>query len=172
MAVTYDSHEAGAVGLAIAMVADSATWRGLQTPAATSTTEGKGRIIESDSSLDATEGQAGTNCLGAAITVAAPLCIVHGDEFPAEERGINTERRNGMITARFYIPTTAGDTAAERQRRARNVLGAIRAEIAARFRTAGYLCSGAASLAGPFLEDDTGAWMNTLVGDVKITYRG
>lgn len=171
MTVTYDSHEAGALDLVIKALADSATWRGLQTPAATTTTEGKGRVVESDGGFEPDEGQEVVNVLGTTIVVGSPLAVVHGDEWQAEERALGVERRTGKVKVRLYLPKTAGDKAPEQHRRARNQAGAIRSEMAARFRTAGYLACGSASLNGPYIEDDTGAWRDVLVCDIDVSYR-
>ncbi|MBA3685240.1 MAG: hypothetical protein H0W72_08370 [Planctomycetes bacterium] len=174
MTVDYTSDEARTIELWIAMLAGSATWKAL-VGAGTAATA-KARILESDGGSNPELDGVATNVLGEQIEITASpflaFALVHADEFPAEERALNCERRTGEIRTRVYCPIVSDDTAPERFRRTRNSAGLIRSECRALFGTTGCLMRGSITLAGPWLPDDTG-WLadSALVFDLITTWR-
>lgn len=170
MPVPYTSDEAKTWELALAMYANSATWQALLGVATVALA--KARIVEWDGGLDYTEGEAVVNCLGDPIVAVAPLLALTSIDFPTEQRALDSERRSGEFTARFYLPKTVTDTAPEHGRRALNTAGLIRAEVRDQQGVSGRLMRCEVSLRGPFLPADLSQWSSSVIVEHLLTWRG
>jgi hypothetical protein len=138
MAVTYDSYEAKLIQAAILMLASSTTFQSLV--GAGDVTAARGRIAELDSGDPAEVGEGkGMACTGGLFDLDQAHAGVGEIEFPIDNRFFGHEARSGTIRACVLIPPTSGDLVCERYRRALNLAGGIRSDMAALRGQAGML---------------------------------
>lgn len=171
MSVAYTSYEAAVVGYAIAMLVGSATFR--QLVGADTPTQAKAFVIEFDGGDPREVGAAKAIASdGSTMEIRPPYAQVASTEFDADDtQAYGWVKRSGEVQIAITMPAVAGDTPAERIRRALNIIGGIRADIEGQFGQAGTLALGSVASRLMPLPDETGALRGTTAGQLTIHWR-
>jgi hypothetical protein len=123
MTVTADSYESKVSAAIVQMLADSTNW--LLITDAYDATDAKAFIVEDDG------GESLLAVDGTPIDITAPWAVVHINESKRSDRAWLTFGREGSASVILMLRATAGDSAPDAVRRARNTGGLIAADMQA-----------------------------------------